>query len=46
MEIVSSIAGIVLPEFPNQGIGDIKSAGFENVLLDLSVLFRNKIEKF
>ncbi len=37
MEIVSSIAGIVLPEFPNQGIGDIKSAGFENVLLDLSV---------
>ena len=42
MEIVSSIAGIVLPEFPNQGIGDIKNAGFENVLLDLSVYCSGK----
>lgn len=42
MEIVSSIAGIVLPEFPNQGIGDIKNAGFENILLDLSVYCSGK----
>lgn len=42
MEIVSSIAGIVLPEFPNQGIGDIKNAGFENVLLDFSVYCSGK----
>ncbi len=37
MKIISSIAGIVFPEFPNQGIGDIKNAGFEDILLDLSV---------
>ncbi len=37
MEIVSSITGIVYLEFPNQGLEDIKTAGFKNVLLDLSI---------
>ncbi len=37
MEVVSSITGIVYLEFPNQGLEDIKTAGFKNVLLDLSI---------
>ena len=37
MEIISSITGIVYLEFPNQGLEDIKTAGFKNVLLDLSI---------
>ncbi|MCI8660159.1 MAG: hypothetical protein HFG54_07930 [Lachnospiraceae bacterium] len=47
MDLVCSLAGIVNPAIPRQGIRDLSNAGFENVFLDMGIVCgAGELERF